>query len=209
TTVLQESLTGIRMVKAYAREDEQHAKFQAANWAIREKSLEAARLTAFNQPFMLFLLSASTAALLLFGGLQVINGAVTLGTLVAFIQYRNQLAAPVRLLGFVASLIARTSAAGERIFEILDTEADVKDKPGAIDLTDVSGHVRFEDVSFRYDMRSPVVNHIDIDAQPGQMVALLGPTGSGKSTVLNLLPRFYDVTGGAITIDGHDIRDVT
>ncbi|MGE0540445.1 MAG: ABC transporter ATP-binding protein [Dehalococcoidia bacterium] len=209
TAILQENLTGIRMVKAYAREEEQHEKFQAANWAIREKNLESSRITAFNQPLMLFMLSCSTAALLLVGGRQVIVGAVTIGTLVAFLQYRVQLAAPVRTLGMIASLTARTSAAGERIFEILDARSDVEERPGAIELSDVRGRVCFEDVSFRYDPRSPVVQDITIGARPGQMIALLGPTGSGKSTVLNLLPRFYDVTDGRITIDGHDIRDVT
>jgi len=209
TAVLQENLAGIRVVKAYAREEEQHEKFQAANWAIREQNLEASRITAFNQPLMLFMLSCSTAALLLFGGRQVIEGAVSLGTLVAFLQYRIQLAAPVRMLGFVASLIARTSAAGERIYEILDARSAVEERPGAVELGSVTGHVCFEEVSFQYDPRSPVVHDINIDAQPGQTIALLGPTGSGKSTILNLLPRFYDVTSGRITIDGVDIRDVT
>ena len=209
TSVLQENLTGMRMVKAYAREEDQHARFQEANWKIREKNLESARITAFNQPLMMFLLSLSTAALLYVGGRQAIEGAVTVGTVVAFLQYRVQLAAPVRMLGMVASLVARTSAAGERIYDILDARSEVEDRPGAVELTDVRGHVRFEDVSFQYDPRSPVVRHIEIDARPGQVAALLGPTGSGKSTILNLLPRFYDVTGGRITIDGHDIRDVT
>ena len=209
TSILQENLTGIRMVKAYAREKEQHEKFQEANWAIREKNLESSRITAFNQPFMLFLLSLSTTVLLFFGGRQVIEGEITIGTLVAFLQYRMQLAAPVRMLGFVATSTARTSAAAERIYEILDAKSEVEERPGAVELTDVQGHVRFEHVSFQYDPRSPVVRDINIDAEPGETIALLGPTGSGKSTVLNLLPRFYDVTDGRITIDGIDIRDVT
>lgn len=235
TAVLQENLIGVRAVKAFAREEEEHAKFQAANWAVREKNLEANRITAFNQPLMLFLLNASTAALLLFGGWAVIDGDITLGMLVAFLQYRVQLAAPVRLLGFISNLIARASSAGERIFEILDAESEVADRPGAITLAAVEGHVRFENVRFGYggqeggapaadaprarpggtatgsQLRSvrPVVDGIDIDAPPGETVAVLGATGSGKSTILNLLPRFYDVTGGRITIDGTDIRDVT
>jgi ABC-type multidrug transport system fused ATPase/permease subunit len=209
TAVLQENLAGVRVVKAFAREADEHAKFQRANWAVREQSLESARITAFNQPFMLFLLNASTALLLLFGGKAVIDGTITLGALVAFLQYRVQLAAPVRMLGFVSNLIARASSAGERIFEILDAESEVKDRPGAVELRDVRGHVRFENVSFGYDTFTPVVRDIDIDARPGETVALLGATGSGKSTILNLLPRFYDVTAGRITIDGIDIRDVT
>jgi ATP-binding cassette subfamily B protein len=232
TAVLQENLIGVRAVRAFAREDEEHAKFQAANWAVRERNLEAARITSFNQPFMLFLLNCSSAALLLFGGYAVIHQQITLGALVAFMQYRVQLAAPVRTLGFVSGLLARASASGERIFEILDTESDVQDRPGAVDVTSLEGHVRFEHVSFGYDTRregitaastsatprrresalaalKPVVEEIDIDAAPGQTVALLGTTGSGKSTILNLLPRFYDVTAGRITIDGIDLRDMT
>jgi ATP-binding cassette subfamily B protein len=116
---------------------------------------------------------------------------------------------PVRALGFMVNIIARATSSGERIYEILDAESAVKEKPDAIELKEVKGHVRFEDVSFGYDSISPVLKHIDIDARPGEMVALLGPTGSGKSTVVNLMPRFYDVTGGRITIDGIDIRDVT
>ncbi len=216
TAVLQENLTGVRVVKAFAQEEREHAKFQRANWAVREKNLEASRITAFNQPFMLFLLNAATAALLLAGGFAVMAQQITLGMLVAFLQYRVQLAAPVRMLGFISNLMARASSAGERIFEILDAQSEVTEKPGAVELRDVRGHVRYERVSFAYGTPGgagaalrPVVHDIDIDAPPGQVVALLGATGSGKSTVLNLLARFYDVTAGRITIDGVDIRDVT
>ena len=113
------------------------------------------------------------------------------------------------MLGFMITLFARAQSAGERIFEILDAESAVQEKPDALDLGDVSGHVRFENVSFSYEAISPVLRGIDIDVKPGEVIALLGPTGSGKSTVVNLMPRFYDITGGRITIDGKDIRDVT
>ncbi len=216
TAVLQENLTGVRVVKAFAQEAREHAKFQRANWAVREKNLEATRITAFNQPFMLFLLNASTAALLLAGGLAVMAHQITLGMLVAFLQYRVQLAAPVRMLGFISNLMARASSAGERIFEILDAQSEVTERSDAVELREVRGHVRYEGVSFAYGAADspgralrPVVHDIDIDAPPGQVVALLGATGSGKSTILNLLARFYDVTAGRITIDGIDIRDVT
>jgi ATP-binding cassette subfamily B protein len=209
TSVLQESITGMRVVKAFAQEDRQFGRFQRANWSVREKSLQANRITSFNQPFLIYILNAVTLILLLYGGHLVIGGSMTVGTLVAFIEYRAQLAAPVRTLGFLVTMGTRAQAAGQRIFEIVDTVSEVPEAPDARPIENVAGHVRFEDVSFSYSRRAPVVESIEVDARPGETIAVLGPTGSGKSTLLNLLPRFYDVTGGRITIDGVDIRDVT
>jgi ATP-binding cassette subfamily B protein len=209
TSVLQESITGMRVVKAFAQEDRQFQRFQAANWSVREKSLAANRIAAFNQPFLLYILNGITLVILLYGGHLVIGGSLTIGTMVAFIEYRGQLAAPVRTLGFLVTMGTRAAAAGQRIFEIMDTVSEVSESPGARPLEDARGHVRFEGVSFSYSQRAPVVHDIEIDARPGETVAVLGATGSGKSTLLNLLPRFYDVTEGRITIDGVDIRDVT
>jgi ABC-type multidrug transport system fused ATPase/permease subunit len=144
-----------------------------------------------------------------YGGHEVARGHLTIGDLTAFLFYLQLLQMPVRALGFIVNIVARATSSGQRIYEILDAESAVKEKPNAIELKDVKGHVRFEDVSFGYDAISPVLRHISFEARPGEMVALLGPTGSGKSTIVNLLPRFYDVTGGRITIDGIDIRDVT
>jgi ATP-binding cassette subfamily B protein len=134
---------------------------------------------------------------------------MTLGTLLAFAQYNGQLSAPIRVIGFLLNTSSRAAAAGERIFEILDTTTEVAEKPDAEPLTGVKGHVRYEDVSFGYGKAMTVVDRVNIDALPGQTVALLGPVGSGKTTVLNLLPRFYDVTAGRVPIDGVDVRDVT
>jgi ABC-type multidrug transport system fused ATPase/permease subunit len=209
TSVLQENLTAMRVVKAFSRERLEAIKFNKANETIRFFSLAANRLSAFNQPFMSFLLNVATAAIIWFGGRQVIDGALTLGALVAFTEYRQQLATPVRTVGFQLNLAMRAVSAGERIFEVLDTISEIRDRPGAVPLEKVQGHVRFEDVGFAYDPARPVVQHIEIDATPGQVIALLGPPGSGKSTIINLLPRFYDVTSGRVTIDGVDIRDVT
>ncbi|HXH20969.1 MAG TPA: ABC transporter ATP-binding protein [Dehalococcoidia bacterium] len=209
TAVLQEALAGIRVVKAFTAEAREFARFRAANWAVREKSLESNRISAFRQPMLSFFLELLTVAIVGFGGYLVIEGHMTLGTLVLFTQYRMRLAMPVRMIGGQINQATRASAAAERIFEILDTESEVKERPGAYPLTDVKGHVRYEGVSFGYGKDFMVVQDIDIDAKPGETIALLGPIGSGKSTILNLLPRFYDVTSGRITIDGHDIRDVT
>jgi ATP-binding cassette subfamily B protein len=211
TTVLQENIVGARVVRAFTREREELAKFNRSNRVVRVDSLEANRLAAFNQPLLLFLLNTAAAIILVYGGWEVMHGALTLGGLVAFLEYRTDLAGPVRTVGFLLNMWTRATASGTRIFEILDAESAVKEKPGAVDLTAVApqGYVRFEGVGFGYDPARPILHDIDIDAPPGRLVALLGPSGSGKSTITQLLPRFYDVTAGRITIDGHDIRDVT
>jgi ATP-binding cassette subfamily B protein len=128
---------------------------------------------------------------------------------VAFLTYLGQVAEPVRRMGMIVPMFAIASAAGQRVFDILDAESEVKDQPGAVELPAVRGHVRFEDVSFAYVGRKRTLEHVTFDAPPGHIVALLGATGSGKSTIINLIPRFYDATEGRITIDGHDIRTVT
>jgi ATP-binding cassette subfamily B protein len=209
TSVLQESITGIRVVKAFAQEDRQFEKFQDANWSVRERSLAANRIAAFNQPFLVYIMGAVNAVILLYGGHLVLNGAMSVGTLSAFILYRTQIEAPIRTLGFLVNTATRAQTSGARIFEIIDTVSDIQEEPGAQALVVREGHVRFEGVQFGYARRGPVVHDIDIDALPGQTIAILGPTGSGKSTILNLLPRFYDATGGRITIDGEDIKSVT
>ena len=209
TAVLQETLSGIRVVKAFAAEAKEFSRFSVANWSVRERSLEAARISSFRQPMLIFILEAVNVGILAYGGSLVIDNHVSLGTLFAFTQYRMLLAQPVRQIGGQLTNASRAAGAAERIFEILDTASEVTEKPDAVALTKVQGHVRYEDVSFGYGKDFPVVRGIDIEARPGETVALLGPIGSGKSTILNLLPRFYDVTGGRITIDGVDIRDVT
>ena len=207
--VLQESLAGIRVVKAFASEDREFERFRGANWAVREKTLEQNRISAFRQPMLTFTLESLNAGILIYGGSLVIGQELTLGTLVAFTQYQRLLAQPVRQVGQLFNTVSRAAAAGERIFQILDTTSDVAEKPDAGELTDVKGHVVYENVSFGYGTDFTVVSEIDIDATPGETIALMGPIGSGKSTVLNLLPRFYDVSGGRLLIDGVDIRDVT
>ncbi|GIW05290.1 MAG: ABC transporter ATP-binding protein [Dehalococcoidia bacterium] len=209
TTYLQESLAGIRVVRSFAREPERIAGFRAENDNLHRLQVRQARLQAFNMPFMTLILSMATAVSLWIGGRDVIEGTLSVGDLVAYIGYLTLLALPVRRLGFLINTFARAQAAGQRIFELLDTKSEVQDKPGAIELPPVKGHVRFENVSFGYEDRSPVLKGITIEALPGEVVALLGATGSGKSTITMLLPRFYDVTEGRITIDGYDIRDVT
>jgi ATP-binding cassette subfamily B protein len=209
SAVLQESLAGMRVVQAFTAEDREYDRFRAANWAVREQSLAANRISAFRQPMLTFALSLLLVAILAFGGHLAIGGAISIGTIVAFSQYRVQLTMPVQAVGGLLNTASRATSASERIFEILDTPSEVVERPDAVELRGVKGHVRYEGVAFGYGHDFLVVQDIDIDAKPGETVALLGPIGSGKTTVLNLLPRFYDPIRGRITIDGVDIRDVT
>jgi len=208
-TILQENLSGVRVVKAFSLEGRESAKFRDKATELYERNLETTRQNAFNMPLMTFLTTVCTGLILWYGGREVLGGNLTVGELVAFNSYLPMLDMPVRMLANMVNQISRSMAAGERIFEVLDTESAVKEAPNAIELPRVKGLVRFEGVSFGYDAVSSVLKNISLEAQPGQLVALLGATGSGKSTVVNLIPRFYDVTGGRITIDGIDIRDVT
>jgi ABC-type multidrug transport system fused ATPase/permease subunit len=209
STVLQENLSGMRVVKSFAREAFESAKFWKEIEALFKDSYWTNRVMARVSPLMTVLGGMAIVTTIWYGGHEVARGHLTIGDLTAFLFYLQLLQMPVRALGFIVNIVARATSSGQRIYEILDAESAVKEKPNAIELKDVKGHVRFEDVSFGYDAISPVLRHISFEARPGEMVALLGPTGSGKSTIVNLLPRFYDVTGGRITIDGIDIRDVT
>jgi ATP-binding cassette subfamily B protein len=158
---------------------------------------------------LLFILNSVTVLILLYGGHQALAGALTIGTLVAFIEYRNQLALPIRQVGQLVNQGSRASSAAQRVFEVIDALSEVREAPNARPLENIEGHVRFENVSFGYSSGQAVLDSVSIDARPGQTIALLGETASGKSTLISLLPRFYDVTAGAVTIDGVDIRSVT
>ncbi|MCH8066272.1 MAG: ABC transporter ATP-binding protein [Chloroflexi bacterium] len=208
-TVLQENLSGMRVVKAFAQEQQESVKFSKEAKDLFEVSFAANRIQAFNQPLLTGIWMMAMVSVGWFGAYQIDQGTLTGGELGAFMLFLVILQMPVRMLGWIVMMFARAQSAGERIYDILDAESAVQEKPGAIKMKDVKGLVRFEGVSFSYNAISPVLRGIDIEARPGEVIALLGPTGSGKSTVVNLMPRFYDVTGGRITIDGVDIRDMT
>lgn len=208
TATLQENITGIRVVKAFAREDDEIEKFGRDNWRYLDTNIKAVRLQALVMPYMNFLSNLATAIVLFYGGREVILNRVTIGTFVAFNSYLVQLIQPVRMLGMLTNLWTRAVAAGQRIFEILDTQSEVREKPDAVKLPRLSGHVVFDHVDFSYDKRNLVLKDINLDVRPGEVIAILGGTGSGKSSLVNLIPRFYDVTGGRLLIDGHDVRDV-
>jgi ABC-type multidrug transport system fused ATPase/permease subunit len=208
TTSLEQNLRGARIVKAFAQEPAEIRRFDEGNAGLFKLNVTTSRLRALNLPLLRLIASAGMILILLYGGQLVIRGRLTIGELVAFTTYVGQLLVPVRRLGMVVAAIAQAVASGERVFEILDARSEVEDLPNARPIDEVRGHVRFEHVSFRYFGRRLVLQGVDLEVQPGQVVALLGATGSGKSTVISLLPRFYDPTEGRILLDGHDIRRV-
>ncbi len=207
--VLQENLSGMRVVKAFGREEFEQRKFNAQAQKLFENSYATNRIQATYSPVINGVWAFAMVATAWFGARQILHGDLQPGDLAVFMLYLTMLQLPVRSLGFITLLWARAGTSGQRIYDILDAESAVQEKSGARELTGVTGHVRFADVSFGYDVISPVLRHVNIDAKPGEVVALLGQTGSGKTTVVNLMPRFYDVTGGSITIDDVDIRDAT
>ncbi len=209
TSVLQENVAGARVVRAFAQEARENERFEVELETLFAKNLRATKLWSFFFPSILFLSGLSLGAILWLGGYQVITGALTIGTLVAFNRYVTLLAEPLRWIGFIVNRIARAIASGGRIFEILDTKSALQERADPIPLPAMRGEVVFEDVSFRYaGAKRDALNDLTFTARPGETIALLGPTGAGKSTIINLLPRFYDTTSGRILIDGHDIRDL-
>lgn len=210
TTRIQDNLTGLRIVKAFAQEDAEIQRFKSQNEVLFETNMRAARARSNYGPLLDLIASLGTVFILWYGGRLVINGQLTLGELVAFNSYLLQLVSPMRRLGFLVSMLSQAQASGERIFEILDAESEVKESPNAYALPRLQGAVEFDHVTFRYlSSAQPVLRDVSFKAQPGQVIAILGATGSGKSTIINLIPRFYDCSEGTIRIDGHNIKDVT
>ncbi len=210
-SVLQENLAGIRVVKAFVRQEHEEKRFDTANVDLMKQSISVNRFMGFLMPFLFAFLNLGVLAVVYFGGLLVIQGRLTVGEILSFSNYLLSSIFPLLFLSMMASQFSSAVASASRIYEVLDFEPMVKDKTGAEPLKEVSGRVVFENVSFSYnqDGGEPVLKDVSFAAEPGQTVALLGATGSGKSTLINLIPRFYDVSGGRITIDGIDIRDVT
>ena len=209
-TVLQENLAGVRVVKAFARELYEATRFGDTNVALRDAHVSVGKMMAFVMPLIFAIANLGTLAVVWLGGLQVISGTLTIGELVAFNSYLLMLMMPVGILGMILAMISRAGASAERVLEILATQVEVKDKSDATLLTAIQGQVAFDNVSFRYfSSGENVLSDVSFVAQPGQTIALLGATGSGKSTIINLIPRFYDVTQGQITVDGRDVRDAT
>jgi ATP-binding cassette subfamily B protein len=208
-TILQENLSGIRVVKAFVREKYEHDRFQESNINLMNASLRTTRVMATLFPTAMLVSGISLVAVVWVGGFLAVEGNLQLGELTAFSSYLALLMVPVAQLGFIVAAASQASASAGRIFEITDTRNEIEDKSGARSLDTIEGRVQFDNVSFRYFKSSAyVLSTVNFTAEPGQTIALLGATGSGKSTIINLIPRFYDPSEGCILIDGQDIRDV-
>ncbi|HEY4693888.1 MAG TPA: ABC transporter ATP-binding protein [Bellilinea sp.] len=208
TTTVEQNLRGMREVKAYVQEDAEIERFDYENNLWFDLSAKSAQMQAVNLPLLFLIANMGTVAIILYGGSQVIAGQLTIGEIIAFITYLGQLIEPVRRLGMIIPAVAIAGSSAERIFDTLDTVSEVRDEPGAVPLGQLQGNVVFEHVSFSYGAKK-VLNDIDFSVKAGQTVALLGSTGSGKSTIISLIPRFYDPTQGRILVDGCDIRKAT
>jgi ATP-binding cassette, subfamily B, bacterial MsbA len=209
STLIEEVISGIRIVKSFVQTRREETRFAAQVEQTLALTMRKAVVMAVFIPVISLLTFSAAAAVLWYGGLQVIEGTVSPGDLVAFVLFAGILIGPFSSAARVFAQIREAQGATERVFEILDTRSEVSDAPAATSLPTVSGHIRAEHVSFTYDPRQPVLTDLSFEALPGELVAIVGPTGAGKTTVMNLLHRFYDPTEGRITIDGHDLREVT
>jgi len=209
-TVLQENLAGVRVVKAFVREEHEIERFGAANVELMEKNIQVMRLVAILIPTMILVLNLGVAGAVWFGGTSTLAGDLTVGKVVASINYLMFALFPLMMLAAMLAPVAAADASASRILEVLDEEPKVNEKPGARRLTEPKGRIGFENVYFSYGNNSaePVLSGVSFVAEPGETVAILGATGSGKSTLVHLIPRFYDVTDGRITFDGIDVREL-
>lgn len=208
-TVLQENLVGMHVVKAFAAETHEQQKYERKAQELREQQFVSERLQETNGVWMSLYFTCTLGVILWFGGWEVLRGQLTPGGLTQFVLYLNQLAFPVRQAARVIDSLSRAISSGQRLFDVLDARSPVTEHPQAVTMARARGHVCFEQVSFAYDSRLPALQEVTLEARPGQMTAILGAPGSGKSTIISLIPRFYDVSAGRITIDGQDIRQVT
>lgn len=207
--VLQENISGARLVKAFGREAHEEVRFAVKNESLLEMNLKSVKAMASSFPIIFLINNLGTLGILWAGGYKTMSGEITIGELIAFTTYLSLLFQPLFMLGMISAQITRASVSNERIFELLDTKQDVEDSPNAIPMPAVQGRVRFDNVTLRYaGSANKVLDDVTFDIAAGTTVAILGTTGSGKSSLINLIPRFYDTTSGAIVIDGHDVRTV-
>lgn len=208
TALLQETIAGARIVKAFGREDYENDRFANNNEKLFKLTLKSVAINAISSPFMEFLGGIGIAAIIFYGGNQVINGRSTPGTFFSFLAALLMLYEPIKRLTNVNNIIQQGIAGAERVFSIIDADPDIKDKQGALTLPDIARCIELKDVSFRYE-ETPVLKNVNLTIKAGEVIAFVGMSGGGKTTLVNLIPRFYDVTAGQILIDGFDLRDVT
>jgi ATP-binding cassette subfamily B multidrug efflux pump len=206
---IAEDLSGMRVIQAFAREDNSRERFEQVNAANRDAHVAAMSLSFMFLPFVDFLSVLATAIVLWFGGRAVAQEELTLGVVVAFLAYVSRFFQPIQELSQLYTTMQAAMAGGERVLELLDTTPSIQDKPDAVELPPIKGEIRFENVSFSYRDNTPVLHDLNLTITAGQTIALVGPTGAGKTSIANLVARFYDVSEGAVRIDGYDVRDVT
>jgi ABC-type multidrug transport system fused ATPase/permease subunit len=207
-TVAEENIVGVHVVKSFAQERQEQEKFGRRSEAVFDQTVHANRQRSLYVPLLGFVPLLAQAAVLLVGGWMVVHGRLTVGEFFAFNLYVTMLIMPLRMLGMWIGQAQRAIASGERIFQVLDEPEDIADRPDAVALPPGDGHIVFEGVSFGYDPERPVLEDVDLELEPGSNVAVIGHTGSGKTTLTALVPRFYDVTVGSVLVDGTDVRDV-
>ncbi len=208
--VLQENLIGVRVVKAFVRRDYENRRFDEANKMLYAKAVRVAQLLGIFFPLIMTLLNLGTVGIIYYGGIQVFQGTATVGQIMAFINYLFSTMFPVLMLSMMAGQISAANASATRIMKVLDTESEIQDKPDSVALNDMKGRVEFQDVTFSYldDGGDPVLCDVSFKAESGETVGILGATGSGKSSLVHLIPRFYDTSNGKVTIDGIDVKHI-
>ena len=206
---LQENISGARVIQALSRESVNFHRFDSMNESNLDANLDATRLASGLQGVVEVLVGAATVLLIIYGGAKVINGSLLVGSLVGFVLYTQRFFDPIRSLALQYTNVQRATAGGLRIFEVLDTKPEIVDTPDAVELPPIKGEIAFNNVTFQYLEGVEVIHDVDLHIQPGETIAFVGSTGAGKTTMVALVSRFYDVTKGSITIDGYDIRKVT
>ncbi len=208
TSVLQESISAVRVIKSFVREDFEIERFNKENYHNFRAQMRTAQLMATLTPVIEFLAAIGVTVIIWFGGREVINGELTAGSLIAFLIYAVNISNPIKRLSRVYGNIQKALAAAQRVFDVLDTEPDVQDAPDAVELPPIQGHVQFHNVTFEYKPGEQALRGVSLEAKPGQMIAIVGPSGAGKTTIANLIPRFYDCTEGYVAVDGFDVKKV-
>ena len=209
TSVLQESISSVRVIKSFAREEYEIERFRKENYNNFRAQMKNSQIMATLTPIIEFVAAIGVTMIIWYGGREVIHDNLTAGSLIAFLLYGVNLSNPIKRLSRVYGNVQKALAAAERVFDVLDTKPEIEDMPGATVLGQIDGHVVFTNINFEYKPGEPALQQVQLEVKPGQVVAIVGPSGAGKTTIANLLPRFYDPLSGVITIDGVDIKTVT